>query len=282
MQTITSVKNPLIKSLKALSRRQERENAGRILVEGEVMIREALKCGLVLKDVLCVERKADFAAGLSGEAILVPEEVMQAVCDTRTPQGVCASFQAPAPRKAEELPNPVVALDGVQDPGNVGTIWRTADALGADGLLLVNGCADPYGPKTVRASMGACFRLPVWETGQEELCALLERSGLSLYATALREDTVSLERANLGRCAVIIGSEGRGVSRACWNAAARPSASPCGAAVNPSTRPRRHPSSCGRWFARAGWRNKNSAPWLWEPDAPSVQCWGLPPAPVRR
>ena len=130
MQTITSVKNPLIKSLKALSRRQERENAGRILVEGEVMIREALKCGLMLKDVLCVERKADFAAGLSGEAILVPEEVMQAVCDTRTPQGVCASFQAPAPRKAEELPNPVVALDGVQDPGNAGTIWRTADAAG--------------------------------------------------------------------------------------------------------------------------------------------------------
>lgn len=95
----------------------------------------------------------------------------------------------------------------------MGTIWRTADALGADGLLLVNGCADPYGPKTVRASMGACFRLPVWETGQEELCALLERSGLSLYATALREDTISLERANLGRCAVIIGSEGRGVSQ---------------------------------------------------------------------
>ena len=104
-------------------------------------------------------------------------------------------------------------LDGVQDPGNVGTIWRTADALGADGLLLVNGCADPYGPKTVRASMGACFRLPVWEAGPEELCALLERSGLPLYATALRADTVSLEQAGLGRCAVIIGSEGRGVSQ---------------------------------------------------------------------
>ena len=160
MQTITSVKNPLIKSLKALSRRQERENAGRILVEGEVMIREALKCGLVLKDVLCVERKADFAAGLSSEAILVPEEVMQAVCDTRTPQGVCASFQAPAPRKAEELPNPVVALDGVQDPGNAGTIWRTADAAGFGGLLLGANCADPYSPKVQRAAMGSGFRLP--------------------------------------------------------------------------------------------------------------------------
>ena len=86
--------------------------------------------------------------------------------------------------------------------------------MGADGLLLVNGCADPYGPKTVRASMGACFRLPVWEIGSEELCALLERSGLPLYATALRADTVSLERADLNQCAVIIGSEGQGVSQA--------------------------------------------------------------------
>ena len=162
MQTITSVKNPLIKSLKALSRRQERESAGRILVEGEVMIREALKCGLMLKDVLCVERKADFAAGLSGEAILVPEEVMQAVCDTRTPQGVCASFQAPAPRKAEELPNPVVALDGVQDPGNAGTIWRTADAAGVGGLLMSAACADPFSPKVQRAAMGSGFRVGVW------------------------------------------------------------------------------------------------------------------------
>ena len=79
-----------------------------------------------------------------------------------------------------------LVLDGLQDPGNVGTIWRTADALGADGLLLVNGCADPWNWKTVRATMGACFRLPVWEVTSEKLPGLLERSGLPLYATALR------------------------------------------------------------------------------------------------
>ena len=94
----------------------------------------------------------------------------------------------------------------------MGTIWRTADALGADGLLLVNGCADPWNWKTVRATMGACFRLPVWEVTAEELPGLLERSGLPLYATALREDTVDLRQADLSRCAVAIGSEGRGVS----------------------------------------------------------------------
>ena len=103
-------------------------------------------------------------------------------------------------------------LDGLQDPGNVGTIWRTADALGADGLLLVHHCADPFSPKTVRATMGACFRLPVWEVEAEELPELMERSGLPLYATALREDTLDIKTAQLDRCAVVIGSEGRGVS----------------------------------------------------------------------
>ena len=215
MQTITSVKNPLIKSLKALSRRQERESAGRILVEGEVMIREALKCGLMLKDVLCVERKADFAAGLSGEAILVPEEVMQAVCDTRTPQGVCASFQAPAPRKAEELPNPVVALDGVQDPGNAGTIWRTADAAGFGGVLLGAGCADPMSPKVLRSAMGSAFRVPFARTeSMPETLGQLRMAGYSILCSDLHgEDFYERSPVN-SKFVLVIGSEALGISQA--------------------------------------------------------------------
>lgn len=114
------------------------------------------------------------------------------------------------------------------------------------------------------------------------MCALLERSGLSLYATALREDTVSLERANLGRCAVIIGSEGRGVSQGLLECSGQtiriPMRSRC-ESLNAAAA-----ASIVLWemVRQGGWRNKNSAPWLWEPDAPSVQCWGLPPAPVRR
>jgi TrmH family RNA methyltransferase len=110
-----------------------------------------------------------------------------------------------------------LVLDGLQDPGNVGTIWRTADALGADGLLLINGCADPWNPKTVRATMGACFRLPVYEVEEEQLPVLLKNSGLPLYATALREDTVDIKTADLSRSAVVIGSEGRGISDALLN-----------------------------------------------------------------
>ena len=105
-----------------------------------------------------------------------------------------------------------LVLDGVQDPGNVGTILRTANAFDADGMFLVNACADLYNPKTVRASMGAVFRRPVWSCDAETLGRLLKESGLPLYGTALRKDTVDVREADLRRCALVIGSEGRGVS----------------------------------------------------------------------
>jgi len=116
------------------------------------------------------------------------------------------------PFEPENAPERLVVLDGVQDPGNVGTIWRTADALGADGLLLVNGCADPWNHKTVRATMGACFRLPAYEVKLNDLSKILTEKSIPLYATALREDTVDLRDGDLSRCAVVIGSEGKGVS----------------------------------------------------------------------
>ena len=104
-----------------------------------------------------------------------------------------------------------LVLDGVQDPGNVGTVWRTADAFGADGLILLEGCADPFSPKTVRSTMGAAFRLPVYRSNAMELKKACEEADLPLYATALREDTEDVSDADLRRCAAVIGSEGRGV-----------------------------------------------------------------------
>jgi TrmH family RNA methyltransferase len=106
-----------------------------------------------------------------------------------------------------------VVLDGVQDPGNVGTILRTADAFWADGLFLVNGCADLYHPKTLRASMGAVFRCPVWTCGAMEAAALVKRSGIPLYGAALREDTRDVRDMDYSRAAAAIGSEGQGLSK---------------------------------------------------------------------
>ena len=133
----------------------------------------------------------------------VPEDLLKSLSTTETPQGVL--FLCRTPRLA--LPEAMegrryLVLDGVQDPGNVGTVLRTADAFGADGLILLPGCADPFAPKTVRASMGACFRLPVWEADRETLTAALERAGLPLYAAALGTDTGDVRQVDLRRAAV--------------------------------------------------------------------------------
>ena len=143
----------------------------------------------------------------------VPADLLRSLSTTETPQGVLFLCRTPDLALPERLTGGrYMVLDGVQDPGNLGTVWRTADAFGADGLVLVHSCADPWSPKTVRATMGACFRLPVWEADLHALQARLDEGGVPLYATALREDTEDLRAQDLRRCAVVIGSEGRGVS----------------------------------------------------------------------
>lgn len=215
METITSRQNPLCVQVRKLAAEGKyRRRTGRFLCDSPKLVQEALRwTPEAVETVLCTSQALLPALPGHVRAVLVPEEVMASLAPSKTPQGVlavCILEDRPLPRTLEG--SRYVVLDGVQDPGNVGTIWRTADALGADGLILVGNCADPYSPKVVRSSMGACFRLSVYETDADGLCALLERSGIPLSATALREDTVSLEQAGLSRAAVIIGSEGSGVS----------------------------------------------------------------------
>ena len=109
-------------------------------------------------------------------------------------------------------PGRYLVLDGIQDPGNVGTILRTADAFDCGGIFLLPGCADLYNPKTLRAAMGVHFRRTLYPCTLEELTALLAAASVPLYATALAEDTVDIRQADLANAAVVIGSEGRGVS----------------------------------------------------------------------
>lgn len=213
MERITSRQNPLAAQIRKLNRdRSARRELGLYPAEGPKLLAEAVKAGADVAVVVTAPRvEADCPAG--ARRVEVPDDLLQSLCDTKSPQGVLFLARLPDTRPPQALEGQrYLVLDGLQDPGNVGTIWRTADALGADGLILVNGCADPFAPKTVRATMGACFRLPVYEVPAEELPALLERSALPLYATALREDTVDIKTAQLDRCAVVIGSEGRGVS----------------------------------------------------------------------
>ena len=143
----------------------------------------------------------------------VPADIMTSVSPMKTPQGVLFTCRIPARALPEKLTGRRYAvLEGVQDPGNVGTVLRTLDAFDADGLFLLPGCADVYSPKTMRASMGAVFRRPVWTCTGQELHTLLRRSGIPLYGAALRADTMDARAVELSRAAVAIGSEGRGLT----------------------------------------------------------------------
>lgn len=214
IERITSRSNPLVTRLRKLnSKRSARREEGVFCGEGPKLLAEAIKWGADLETVICAEGVTLPELPEQTRVVEVPESLLSAVADTESPQGivfVCNGVSLAFPERLEG--SRYLVLDGVQDPGNVGTIWRTADALGADGLILCSGCADPWGPKTVRSTMGAIFRMPVYEATLEDAAEKLAVAGIPLYATALRDDTLDVREVSLAKAAVIIGSEGRGVS----------------------------------------------------------------------
>lgn len=216
MEMITSRQNPLCTHLRKLAASGSyRRRCGEFLCDSPKLLEEALLWKGDLHTVVATAQAALPPIPAGVRVVQVPPDVMASVSPAQTPQGVlavCAMRPQPLPERLTG--KRYMVLDGVQDPGNVGTILRTADAFSADGLLLVNGCADLYNPKTLRATMGAAFRCPVWTCDVETLGALLRDSGLPLYGAALRKDTVDARSVDLSRCAVAIGSEGRGLSQA--------------------------------------------------------------------
>ena len=213
MEHITSRHNPLMGHIRRLAGSAAyRWETGEFLCDSPKLLQEALLWQAEITAVVTISPLPQLPEHI--RQVQVPEDVMASISPVKTPQGVlftCRLPQAPLPRSLTG--RRYVLLDGVQDPGNVGTILRTLDAFDADGLLLTGGCADPYGWKAVRSSMGAVFRRPIYSGTPEELAALLHRSGLHLYGAALREDTVDARQADYTRCTLAIGSEGRGLSR---------------------------------------------------------------------
>lgn len=216
MDYLTSRSNPLVTHIRKLNTsRAYRRETGEFCCEGPKLLQEALRWGAQLSTVVA-ERETPLPESLPGQAHLVrvPAELLRYLSDTENPQGVLFLCRIPGLLPPERLEGKrYLVLDGLQDPGNVGTILRTSDAFGADGLFLMNHCADPFAPKTVRATMGAVFRLPVWEIKAEELSCLLREASIPLYASALSADTADVRDVSLAPAAVIIGSEGSGVSR---------------------------------------------------------------------
>ncbi len=217
MEKITSTQNPVIRRLKALKDAKERAQTGLFLVEGEVMIKEALKCGLMPKEALFENESAlmDALTKSGANVHFASRNAIEAACDTKTPQGCVCAFTMPRKTALPEGSMKIVALDAVQDPGNVGTIWRTADAAGFDAVIFGDGCADAYSPKVQRAAMGSGFRVPAVHGKLTELLPAYLESGASLIVSAL-DGSDLYARAPIPTdkpMILVIGNEAKGVSK---------------------------------------------------------------------
>ena len=211
MEHLTSLKNPKVQAWRSLKDRKGRKETGCFLVEGRKMVEEALRSAFPVEAVLADEnRLPELTVPSDVPVYALPEHVLAAVCDTKTPQGVAAVVRM---TNNISLGSKLVALDGVQDPGNVGTIIRTADAAGLDGVLLSAQCADAFSPKVLRATMGSVFRMGirVMENLPGELTRLKE-AGFSVLSSQL-DGAPFYEREPVGeRFCLVIGSEGNGVT----------------------------------------------------------------------
>lgn len=206
---ISSRKNPLLQQVrKLLSSRKERESTGLFAADGTKLLEEAVKWWPGLHTVILSEGiTAEIPEGV--RTVVVPKEVMESISPMQAPQG--ALFLCRLPEKKEFVPTPgMLLLDGIQDPGNMGTILRTADALEIP-VVLLEGCADPYSHKVVRSSMGAVFRTPVVQSTWEQVKAACEGADIPVAVTALSDRAKDIREADLGAMAVVIGSEGQGV-----------------------------------------------------------------------
>ena len=206
---ITARKNPLLQQVKKLfSSRKEREAAGLFAADGTKLLQEAVRFFPGLDTVILSDGvEADVPAHV--RLIRVPEDVMASISPMESPQG--AVFLCRLPEKQPLVAGkPMLLLDGIQDPGNLGTILRTADALQVP-VVLLEGCADPYSHKVVRASMGAVFRTPVVQSTWAEASSILRAAQVPVAVTALSDRARDIRQAPLQEMAVVIGSEGRGV-----------------------------------------------------------------------
>lgn len=212
IETVTSRQNALMTQLVRLQTSKKQRREQRLFVgDGTKLLEEAIRWtpnrlrAVVLREGMAWPELPD-----SVRRVQISRELMAQVSQMEAPEG--AIFLAALPEQGEgEICPGTLILDGIQDPGNVGTILRTADALDVP-VLLTEGCCDPYNPKTVRATMGAIFRTPPAFLSREAVIGQCREKQIPLLATALSQSAKDLRRETLPEAAVIIGSEGQGVS----------------------------------------------------------------------
>ena len=208
-ERITARKNPLLQQVRRLlNSRKEREQSGLFVADGTKLLEEAVRWWPGLETVILTDG-VQVQVPEHVRVVYVPEDVMASISPMESPQGALFVCRLPEKEVFQAKPG-MLLLDGIQDPGNVGTILRTADALDIP-VALLEGCADPYSHKVVRSSMGAVFRTAVQRTTWAQAQQACENAGIPVAVTALSECAEDIRNAPLNTMAVVIGSEGRGV-----------------------------------------------------------------------
>lgn len=219
MEELTSLKNQRVKDWKKLQHKKYRNQTGTYLLEGWHLVDEARKFGIKLNELLVTDDVLDQhpeVADYSDNVFLVTRQIMKAVTDSVTPQGISAVVDLPDSHRlpATPLAGGWLLLDRVQDPGNVGTMIRTADAAGFTGVVLSDRCAELYGPKVVRAMQGSQFHLQLFEGDLVKWINDFKQAGAPVYGTELNPAAVDYRSVKPAKTfALIMGNEGHGMSK---------------------------------------------------------------------
>lgn len=218
---ISAKDNKNLKLVRQLKKKNGRETNNKFIVEGRKMVLEALE--YAADDIYCVVVSNEFCLKepqllekcdvVCGRIYRVSQSIFDELSDTDTPQGILAVMEQSSEEfKPDVNSDRILILDGVSEPGNMGTIIRTAEAIGFDGIYLMKGCTDVYAPKTVRSTMGSVFRVKMKNGCLVENIAELKNMGFSVIATT-PSGSVALEAYDAPlKCAVVIGNEAHGVS----------------------------------------------------------------------
>jgi RNA methyltransferase, TrmH family len=221
---IESRQNPRVKELRAALARTGRTPAGLIAIEGEHLVAEAMRSRLRVGSIFLREGyQQSFPLPDDAEQLLLPTDLFSSAVATEQPQGIAALVHPPFFSSAALFSGPaplILVLAGLQDPGNVGTLIRSAEAFAANGIFLLPGTASPWNPKALRASAGSAFRVPAINASEAEALNLLARHDMPAIAAVARSGTPVNEAPLAGPCALLIGNEGAGLSETLLAAAA--------------------------------------------------------------
>ncbi|WP_371369607.1 23S rRNA (uridine(2479)-2'-O)-methyltransferase [Sporomusa rhizae] len=224
---ISSPENKLIKEVASLKQKKYRDSLGMFVAEGVRLVEECINAGWPVEVCIYTENAAaknrthsliEKITNMNCKMVVVPENIYNKISDTDQPQGIMVILEK-RPSTIDTMVSGInkqpllIILDGIQDPGNVGTIIRTADAAGCTGVIVLKGSADIYAGKTVRATMGSLFHLPITEAlSPSELLPVLKEAGIKVMATGLQKSFSYYQADFNNPVAIVLGNEGQGVS----------------------------------------------------------------------